>query len=148
MGDVKPLPAYGIGMGGDEADTIFSGETFKVPSKAAVVNGLVDEYADACKQVHQRWPMGPGKYLMDRLEVSMLGAGVLEVDKVSGKNGNFVYMNAGSLGLSSHLGEFTQLAVRMTDYESALASLTSKLSVGVHGPKPQSYVAPPEWQGD
>merc|ERR1711998_123309 len=102
---------------------------------------------DACKQVHQRWPMGLGKYLMDRLEVSMMGAGVLEVDKVAGKSGNFVYLNAGSVGLNSKLNEFADLAVHMDIYESTLAKLTSDLTVGPHT-KTDSYVKPPEWNGD
>merc|ERR1712159_236811 len=35
--------------------------------------------------------MGLGKYLMDKLEESMTGKGVLQVDKVEGKSGNFVH---------------------------------------------------------
>jgi len=147
LGDVKPLPAYGIGMGAGVADMVFSGDSFAVPESKAVVNGLVNEYTDSCKQVHQRWPLGLGKYLMDRLEVSMLSKGVLEVDKVQGKNGNFVYVNAEALGLSSHLGEFAGLAAQMSDYESALAHLTATLTAPT-GPKPKHFVKPPEWQGD
>merc|ERR1711998_705826 len=147
LGDVKPLPAYGIGMGAGVADMVFSGDSFTVPAKKAVINGLVNEYTDSCKQVHQRWPLGLGKYLMDRLEVSMMDKGVLEVDKVPGKNGNFVYINAEALGLSSHLGEFAGLAAQMSDYESALAHLTATLTAPT-GPKPKHFVKPPEWQGD
>jgi len=91
--------------------------------------------------------MGLGKYLLDRLEVSMMGKGVLQVDKVPGKSGNFVYMNGGSVGLSSKLNDFASLAVSMSDYESALAHLTSKLSVGPKVPT-KSYVKPPEWNGN
>merc|ERR1712006_77851 len=95
LGAVKPRPAEGLGMGGD-----------KVPTGKAPINGLVNEYTDSCKQVRERWPMGLGKYLLDRLEVSMMGKGVLQVDKVPGKSGNFVYMNGGSVGLSSKLNDF------------------------------------------
>merc|ERR1711975_83935 len=130
LGPVKPRPSEGLGMGGDTVYTIFSGYKMKVPSGKAPVNGLVNEFVDACKQVRNRWPMGLGKYLLDRLEVSMMGKGVLQVDKVPGKSGNFVYMNGGSVGLSSKLNDFASLAVSMSDYESALAHLTSKLTVG------------------
>merc|ERR1711924_265622 len=127
--------------------TIFSGSFLKVPTGKAPINGLVNEYTDAAKQVRERWPMGLGKYLLDRLEVSMMGKGVLQVDKVPGKSGNFVYMNGGSVGLSSKLNDFASLAVGMSDYESALAKLTSKLSVGPKVPT-KTYVKPPEWNGD
>merc|ERR1711985_218835 len=109
LGPVKPLPAEGLGMGSDVVDTLFSGETFAVPSGKATINGLVNEYVTSCMQVRNRWPMGLGKYLMDRLEV---------------------YMNGGSVGLSNKPNDFASLAVRMSAYESALASLTSKLTVG------------------
>jgi hypothetical protein len=148
LGAVKPLPAEGLGMGGDEVGTIFSGETFKVPSGKATINGLVNEYVTSCMQVRNRWPMGLGKYLMDRLEVSMMGKGVLQVDKVPGKSGNFVYMNGGSVGLSNKLNDFASLAVRMSAYESALASLTSKLTVGPKAHHKEMFVKPPEWSGD
>merc|ERR1712054_616263 len=147
LGAVKPRPAEGLGMGGDKIPTIFSGSFIKVPTGKAPINGLVNEYTDAAKQVRERWPMGLGKYLLDRLEVSMMGKGVLQVDKVPGKSGNFVYMNGGSVGLSSKLNDFASLAVGMSDYESALAKLTSKLSVGPKVPT-KTYVKPPEWNGD
>jgi len=147
LGAVKPRPAEGLGMGGDKIPTIFSGSFIKVPTGKAPINGLVNEYTDSCKQVRERWPMGLGKYLLDRLEVSMMGKGVLQVDKVPGKSGNFVYMNGGSVGLSSKLNDFASLAVGMSDYESALAHLTSKLSVGPKVPT-KSYVKPPEWDGN
>jgi hypothetical protein len=147
LGAVKPRPSEGLGMGGDKVPTIFSGSFIKVPTGKAPINGLVNEYTDACKQVRERWPMGLGKYLLDRLEVSMMGKGVLQVDKVPGKSGNFVYMNGGSVGLSSKLNDFASLAVGMSDYESALAKLTSKLSVGPKVPT-KTYVKPPEWNGD
>jgi hypothetical protein len=147
LGAVKPRPAEGLGMGGDKIPTIFSGNFIKVPTGKAPINGLVNEYTDSCKQVRERWPMGLGKYLLDRLEVSMMGKGVLQVDKVPGKSGNFVYMNGGSVGLSSKLNDFASLAVGMSDYESALAHLTSKLSVGPKVPT-KSYVKPPEWNGN
>merc|ERR1712196_734861 len=148
LGPVKPLPAEGLGMGSTHVDTLFSGETFSVPAGKATINGLVNEYVTSCMQVRNRWPLGLGKYLMDRLEVSMMGKGVLQVDKVPGKSGNFVYMNGGSVGLSNKLNDFASLAVRMSDYESALASLTSKLTVGPKTKHKEMYVKPPEWDGN
>merc|ERR1711939_1063579 len=136
------------GMGGDKVPTIFSGSFIKVPTGKAPINGLVNEYTWACKQVRERWPMGLGKYLMDRLEVSMMGKGVLQVDKVPGKSGNFVYMNGGSVGLSNKLNDFASLAVRMSEYESALAKLTSKLTVAPKAAHKEEYVKLPEWNGD
>merc|ERR1712196_294360 len=93
----------------------------------AAVNGLVNEYAGSCKLVRARWPMGLGKYLMDKLEVSMLSKGVLQVDKISGKKGNYVYINGRSVGLSNKLNDFASLAAKMSVYEAVLAKLTAKL---------------------
>merc|ERR1711881_99154 len=72
MGAVKAPKAQGLGMGGDKIRSIFSGKDIKVGNALAAVNGLVNEYAMACKGVRARWPLGLGKYLMNRLEVSCL----------------------------------------------------------------------------
>merc|ERR1712137_956063 len=103
-------------MGGNKIRSVFSGKDIKV-----------------------------GKYLMNRLEVSMLAKGVLQVDKVSGKPGNFVYMNGRSVGLSSKLQDFASLASRMSVYESVLAKLTAKLPSSTQKQK-VIKVTPPEWQ--
>jgi len=146
MGAVHAKAEEGLGMGGSELPEIFSGKTVKVSNAVAAINGLVNEYTDACIQVRNRWPMGLGKYLLDRLEDSMLNKGVLQVDKVEGKAGNFVFMNARSVGLSNKLGAFTELAARMTNYESVLAKMTAKITA----PKKKSkfYAGPPEWRGN
>merc|ERR1711896_121305 len=145
LGAVKPPKAEGLGMGGDKVPSIFTGKTIKVSNAVAAINGLVNEYTTSCAQVRARWPMGLGKYLLDKLEQSMLAKGVLQVDKVPGKAGNFVYMNGRSVGLSNKLNDFAKLASRMSVYESVLAKLTAKLSV----PHKQAkfYAKPPEWQG-
>merc|ERR1711988_1632934 len=145
LGAVKPPKAEGLGMGGKVVPTIFTGKNIKVSNAAAAINGLVNEYTTSCAQVRARWPMGLGKYLLDKLEQSMLAKGVLQVDKVPGKAGNFVYMNGRSVGLSNKLNDFAKLASRMSVYESVLAKLTAKLSV----PHKQAkfYAKPPEWQG-
>merc|ERR1711881_466939 len=145
LGAVKPKKAEGLGMGGTKLPTIFTGKNIKVSGAVAAINGLVNEYSTSCAQVRARWPMGLGKYLLDKLEVSMLGKGVLQVDKVPGKAGNFVYMNGRSVGLSNKLNDFAKLASRMSIYESVLAKLTAKLSPPTK--KAKFYAKPPEWQG-
>merc|ERR1719392_326888 len=145
LGAVKPPKAEGLGMGGKVVPTIFTAKHLKVPGAVAEINGLVNEYTTSCAQVRLRWQLGLGKYLLDKLEQSMLAKGVLQVDKVPGKAGNFVYMNGRSVGLSNKLNDFAKLASRMSIYESVLAKLTAKLSVP-HKPA-KFYAKPPEWQG-
>merc|ERR1711970_209501 len=146
LGAVKPPKAEGLGMGGKTIPSIFTGKKIKVGGQVAAINGLVNEYATSCAQVRARWPMGLGKYLLDKLEQSMLAKGVLQVDKVQGKAGNFVYMNGRSVGLSNKLNDFAKLASRMSVYESVLAKLTAKLSVP-HKPA-KFFAKPPEWNGN
>merc|ERR1711959_638501 len=81
LGAAHAVKAQGLGMGGSKIRSVFSGKSVKVGNSLAAVNGLVNEYAGSCKLVRARWPMGLGKYLMDKLEVSMLSKGVLQVDK-------------------------------------------------------------------
>jgi len=146
LGAVKAKPAEGLGMGGSVLPTIFSGDEIKVSNAVAAINGLVNEYTKSCEQVRARWPMGLGKYLLDKAEESMTGAGVLQVDKVEGKAGNYVFINGRSVGLSNKMSDFSTLAARMTTYESVLAKLTSKITAPM---KPAKFYAPaPEWQGN
>merc|ERR1711912_40530 len=86
LGAVKPPKEQGLGMGGKTIPTIFSEKKIKVGNAVAAINGLVNEYSTSCAQVRARWPMGLGKYLLDELEESMLEKGVLQVDKVQGKD--------------------------------------------------------------
>merc|ERR1711998_54120 len=131
LGAVKAKPAEGLGMGGPVLPTIFSGDEIKVSNAVAAINGLVNEYTKSCEQVLARWPMGLGKYLLDKAEESMTGAGVLQVDKVEGKAGNYVFINGRSVGLSNKMSDFSTLAAKMTTYESVLSKLTAKFaSVG------------------
>merc|ERR1711988_750013 len=149
LGAVKPPKAEGLGFGGDKVPTIFTGKHIKASSAVAAINGLVNEYSTSCAQVRARWPMGLGKYLLDKLEQSMLAKGVLQVDKVPGKAGNFVYMNGRSVGLSNKLNDFAKLASRMSVYESVLAKLTAKLSAPKKVARPSEVQAkPPEWNGN
>merc|ERR1719454_1591289 len=150
IGAVRASDKEGIGLGGDEMPTIFSGKTVKVSNSINVVNGLVDEYTQSADQVKLRWPMGLGKYLMDKLEMSMHKKGVLQVEKIVGKNGQYVFVNARSVGLSNKMKDFEKLAVRMSTYESVLAKLTAKIQAP-KGPAPvkKPYYVPleNEWEG-
>ena len=133
-------------MGGDTIPAIFSGKNIKVNGAVAAINGLVNEYTTSANQVRERWPIGLGKYLLDKLEISMAGKGVLQVDKVDGHAGNFVYMNGRSVGLSNKLSDFAGLACRMNLYEATLAKLTAKIQAPIK--KADIHVPPPEYQGD
>merc|ERR1711998_69519 len=114
------------------------------------INGLVNEYTGVITAVRARWPMGLGKYLLLKLEESMLGKGVLQVDKVSNHAGNFVFLNGRAVGLSNKLNDFESLAVRMGHYEATLAKLTASLAgkVGKTNMKKPFRAAPPEWPGN
>jgi len=148
LGAVKAPKAQGLGMGGNKIPTLFTAKHLKVPGAVAEINGLVNEYTTSCAQVRLRWQLGLGKYLMDKLEESMLDKGILQVDKVQGKAGNFVYINGRSVGLSNKLNDFAKLAARMSIYESVLAKLTAKIVVPKHKAAPKPFFAkPPEWQG-
>jgi len=146
MGAVHAKAAQGPGMGGSSLPQIFSGKTVKVTNVVAAINGLVNEYTQSAQQVRNRWPMGLGKYLLEKLEESMTGKGVLQVDKVEGKSGNFVFLNGRSVGLSNKMNLFTALAARMTSYESVLAKMTAKISSSK--PTSKFYAGPPEWNGN
>merc|ERR1711871_1561539 len=148
MSTVKTEPAQGMGFGGDSLPLIFSGETIKVDNAVSKINGLVNEYIDTIGQVKERWPLGLGHYLIAKLEIAMPKAGALEVDKIEGKSGNYVFMNAHSVGLSSKLSDFEGLAVRMAAYEHTLASLTGKLPKSKTAGEEETKVPPPEWEGN
>jgi len=146
--EVKTEPAEGMGFGGDSLPLIFSGDTIKVDNSVSKINGLVNEYIDTIGQVKARWPLGLGHYLIAKLEIAMSKAGALEVDKIEGKSGNYVFVNAHSVGLSSKLSDFEGLAVRMANYEHTLAKMTGKLPATKTAGNKQIKVAPPEWQGN
>jgi hypothetical protein len=149
LGALHAKPKQGLGMGGDSLPSIFSGDTLKVSGSVAAINGLVNEYTESCNSVHMRWPMGLGKYLMDKLEQSMLDKGVLQVDKIEGKSGNFVFINGRSVGLSNKLSDFGELAASMSTYEQVLAKLTAKVVPPAATPEQKPYyVAGSEWDGD
>merc|ERR1712138_388491 len=88
------------------------GAVIKVDNSVRKINGLVNEYIAVMNACRMRWPMGLGKYLLLKLQGSMQGKGVLQVDKVSDHAGNFVYLNGRAVGLSNKLNDFESLAVR------------------------------------
>jgi len=150
LSHVKAVKAEGVGAGGNSVPAIFTSKKIKVDSSVTKINGLCNEYSGVTNAVRARWPMGLGKYLLLKLEESMLGKGVLQVDKVSNHAGNFVFLNGRAVGLSNKLNDFESLAVRMGHYEATLAKLTASLAGRKHSPagkKPFS-VAPPEWPGN
>jgi len=149
LGALHAKPKQGLGMGGEELPAMFSGDTIKVSGSVAAINGLVNEYTESCNAVHMRWPMGLGKYLMDKLEASMLDKGVLQVDKIEGKSGNFVFINGRSVGLSNKLSDFGELAASMSTYEQVLAKLTAKVVPPSPTPEQKPYYATGgEWEGN
>jgi hypothetical protein len=143
----SPL-AEGEGFGSKTLPLIFSGKNVKVDNSVSKINGLVNEYVSIMGQLKNRWQMGLGKYLLCKLEMAMQKTGALEVDKVEDKSGNFVFMNAHAVGLSSKLSDFQGLAVQMSIYEQALAQLTGTLSTKKTAARKKVEVPPPEWQGN
>merc|ERR1712100_64785 len=146
LSDVKVTASTGEGMGSGHLTSIFSRKEVKVDDSVSKINGLVNEYVATVGQVKMRWPLGLGKYLISKLEVAMQGTGALEVDKVSDKAENFVFINAHAVGLSSKLSDFQSLAVRMSAYEHNLAGQTSALPTTKTAAK--ITIGPPQWQGN
>merc|ERR1712096_529283 len=149
LASVRPGKDEGVGAGAKTLPLLFSSKTVKISNPVTKINFLVDEYIKLLGQVQQRWPMGLGKYLLSKVESNMQSRGVLEVDRIEGKAGNFVFINARSVGLSSKLSDFQGLAARMAAYQSVLAKLTGKLA-RKHAKKAAKPVnaKPPEWQGN
>merc|ERR1712054_45860 len=82
----------------DHLPAIFTAKQIKVDAAVSKINGLVNEYVEVINGVRMRWPMGLGKYLLFKLERSMSKKGVLQVDKVEQKAGNWVYINGHAVG--------------------------------------------------
>jgi len=130
---------------------MFSTDEIQIDNKVTKVNGLVKEFATVVNDCRLRWPMGLGKYLLLKLEGSMHKKGALQVDKITGRHGNWVFVNAHAVGLSHQLKEFHNLAVKMTHYEDSLAKLTAALTAKKPAPMPRPkpyYVPGKEWKGD
>merc|ERR1712230_309559 len=149
MSSVKAQKSEGVSPSATMPN-IFTSNNVKVDNSVSKINGLVKEYVQVCNGVRNRWPMGLGKYLLLKLEGSMTKKGVLQVDKISEKSGNWVFMNGHAVGLSNKLNDFEGLAVRMGHYEATLAKLAAALSGKAKKPvKPTiHYASPPEYKGD
>merc|ERR1712205_256782 len=149
LSHVKAVKAEGVGAGASKIPAIFTAKNIKVDNSVNKINGLVNEYSGVTNAVRARWPMGLGKYLLLKLEESMLGKGALQVDEVSNHAGNFVFLNGRAVGLSNKLNDFESLAVRMGHYEATLAKLTASLAGKKKKPagKKPYRVPAPEWPG-
>merc|ERR1711966_410832 len=148
LSSVTAKKAEGIGAGSNTLPAVFTVKNVKVSNSVSKINGLVNEYSSVCNGVRMRWPMGLGKYLLLKLQQSMLSKGVLQVDKVSNHAGNWVFINGRAVGLSNKLNDFESLAVRMGHYEATLAKLTASLSGKGMKIKKPFRVTPPEWPGN
>jgi len=144
---IKPEETLGEGFGAKEVKAPFSNKKVKVNNSITKINGLVNQYISSLAQVKDRWPMGLGKYLIAKLEVAMQGKGALEVDKIVGQAGNYVFINGHAVGLSSKLSDFESLAVSMSSYESILAKFTAENAFGKKA-HTKIDVKPPQWQGN
>jgi len=143
----KPKEASGVGDGAKKVKDLFSGKSVKVDNSITKINGLVNQYVTNLAEVKDRWPMGLGKYLLAKFEIAMQGKGALEVDKIEGRSGNYVFMNGHAVGLSSKLSDFEGLAVPMNLFEQTLAKLTATQTFGKKAHTKIS-VDPPEWNGN
>merc|ERR1712078_924422 len=103
---VKPQKSEGLSPNG-ELPLLFSTTKVKVDNKVIKINGMVNEFVDTANTVRMRWPMGLGKYLLNKLEA---------------------FLNGHSVGLSNKLNDFEELAVQMGAYEATLAKITAELS--------------------
>jgi len=148
VADIKVKPASGDAFGADTIPLVFSGKQVKVKNSLSKINGLVNQYLSILEQVKSRWQMGLGKYLIAKLEIAMQGKGALEVDKVEGHSGNYVFINGHAVGLSAKLNDFENLAVAMRLFEDALHKLTAKTKKFKKVAAKRIEVKPPEWQGN
>merc|ERR1712096_595591 len=82
---VKISKAQGLGEGAKKLPMPFGGKALKTKATLSKVNFLANEYVGVMRQVRERWPYGIGKYLLDKVDGTMQGSGILQVDKVTGK---------------------------------------------------------------
>jgi len=151
LADIREKATTGIGAGADSVPAIFTGAKVPVKNSVSKINALVNEYTGVTNQVRMRWPLGLGKYLLKKCEESMLVKGVLQVDKIDKKKGNWVFINGHAVGLSNKLNDFEDLAVSMGTYEKVLAQITAALTAKAikHHPvtKKPVFAEAPEWDG-
>merc|ERR1711998_771436 len=145
VSSVKTEPSAGVSAGLGELIPAFGGELVPDVAEITKVNGLCDEYYTVKSTVDGAWPYGLGKSLLMKLSASMAKGGVLTVGKKDGANGQWVYINSAAVGLSDSMDAFTDVAVRIGEYQSFLAQLAAKLPE-IQVAKP-IVVPPPEWDG-
>merc|ERR1711924_481044 len=146
--DIKVGKSEGVGAGADTLPLLFSGKTVTIKNPINQINWLVNEYTETLAAVQARWPSGLGKYLLSKVETNMQEKGVLEVDHIESKSGNYVFINAHAVGLSSKLSDFEKLAVHMDVYQGVLSKMTKKAE-GIKAPAKKELMVPaPEWQGN
>jgi len=146
LSSVKPVKSEGISPS-NKIGKLFTTGAVKVDNSVNKINNLAMEFITVANACRERWSVGLGKYLLLTLEAAMSGKGVLQVDKVDGASGNWVFINGHAVGLSNKLNDFEGLAVRMAHYEATLAKMTAGLS-GKHTGKVAKFVSPPEWPGN
>lgn len=148
LAEYRTQPAENMGAGGDTVPAIFQGDDIPVSSSLSKSNGLVNEWSRALSTVRERWSYGLGRYLLNKVEHAMQHEGVLSVGHVSERDGEHVFINARSIGLSNKLSDFDKLAVKTVDYQQFLAHLTAKLPKTLIVPeKKHFYVPAPEYDG-
>merc|ERR1712072_53102 len=121
---VSKVPAkmeQGVGNGLPRLQGLFGGKGPKVSNMVNKMNFLANEYTKIVTLLKARWPLGIGKYLIARMEESMQKKGILKVDRMAGRSGNYVFVAGHTVGLSS------KLAAPVKKYQGALKHLTRNL---------------------
>merc|ERR1712057_85620 len=116
---LRTKKARGPANGAKSVTLPFSGKKIKGLNSVNKINGLVAEYSKIYSVVQMRYTMGIGKYLLGKLAVSM--------QKKAGQAGRHVSVDGKTLGLSSQVGAFTSLSVKLKDYTNTLARMSAKL---------------------
>jgi hypothetical protein len=138
----------GVGMGAKTVRGIFNGRHLKVKGGAASLNGLVREYVELVAGVRSRWTQGLGAYVLRKAEQSMLGTGLLKLDKPNGHD-SVVYIDATALGMKDQLDWLQAFKVPLTKFSVAQTKLAGRMSMGKAGVAALKHmVPPPEWQGN
>merc|ERR1719407_435019 len=83
LDSVKIRAAPGLGLGGGKSPPLFAGKKVKQAKSLSKINGLVNEFTRSVGQVRMRWPLGLGKYLLDKLEESILAKLTAQLTKSS-----------------------------------------------------------------
>jgi len=147
---VSKVPAkmeQGVGNGLTHLSGLFGGKGPKVSNAVNKMNYLANEYTKIVTMLKARWPLGIGKYLIDKLEESMQKKGILKVDRMAGRQGNYVFVAGHTVGLSSKLSALSKLAANVKKYQHALTHLTRNLDPKKKKASKFFRVAPPEWNG-